>query len=103
MSDTDMRVEMISVDRIDRPSNPVEHSTARGRSRMMHRDELVIHALIELGGVASGQQIADKLGWSGGSRRVGQIMRFLLPSGRVKRVGDRGVYKIQSDIRQRPK
>jgi alkylated DNA nucleotide flippase Atl1 len=67
---------------------------------MMDREELVVHALIELGGVASGQEIAEKLGWFGGARRVGQIMRFILPSGRVERVGDRGVYKMRSSIRQ---
>jgi hypothetical protein len=67
----------------------------------MRRDIRVIRALTELGGVATGQEIAEKLGWTdNGSRRVGQVMRFLLASGRVVRLGDRGVYKIHGDIRQ---
>jgi hypothetical protein len=60
------------------------------------KQQLVYSALMKLGGAASGRQIADILGWPGdeGVRRVGQLMRYLIPS-HVERIGH-GAYKAKA-------
>lgn len=71
---------------------------------MIRNEERVFHALVQLGGAATGHEIAKQLNWPDphGSKRVGQIMRTLVPSGRVERLGI-GVYRIRTCIRSKPK
>lgn len=63
---------------------------------MISDEERAFRALVSLGGVANGQQLAKALGITGphATHEVGQIMRNLVP-GRVERLGD-GVYRVKT-------
>ena len=66
---------------------------------MISNEDRVFHALVRLGGVANGRQLAEALDMKdpNATRQIGQLMRHLVP-GRVERLAD-GVYKIRGQIR----
>ena len=68
---------------------------------MESKEERVLHALIRLGGAATGREISKLLGWddSGGSKRVGWVMRRLIERGAVDRL-ILGSYRIKKPSRQ---
>jgi hypothetical protein len=62
---------------------------------VISNEERAFHALVSLGGIANGRQLAKALGITGphATHEVGQIMRDLVPS-RVERLAD-SVYKVR--------
>ena len=65
---------------------------------MISNEERAFQALVSLGGIANGRQLAKALGITGphATHEVGQIMRNLVP-GRVERLGE-GVYRVKGSL-----
>ena len=65
------------------------------------KEDLVFEALIGLGGTATPEQVAKRLGWPsdiGGLRTLGHIMSRLIGRGKVKRHVNRILYEISCSV-----
>jgi len=65
---------------------------------VISNEERAFQALVSLGGIANGRQLAKALGITGphATHEVGQIMRNLVP-GKVERLGE-GVYRVKASL-----
>lgn len=64
---------------------------------MISTEERAFQVLLKLGGCATSTEIAHELGLPGPrpATRAGNLMKELVQTGRVERVGGRGVYRIR--------
>jgi len=65
---------------------------------MISKEKQAFQVLLKLGGCATSEEIARELGLPGPrpATRAGNLMKPLVQTGQVERVGGRGVYRIKS-------